>query len=104
MAVIATKKWILLCGIYIAVATPLCHAQDSGKLFDVTIPATEASPALAPMTTSNAVPGSTEIQPDKKVPDQLWYWRLLQGLALGIARNNTEKQNDGRPWPVTDSR
>jgi hypothetical protein len=99
MAERRTKLLILLSGIVIATATPLCHAQDSGKLFDVKIPRTEVLPAFVPEITTTAAPSPVRVKPDKELSETTWYWRILEGIAIGAARYNTEKQNAGRPNP-----
>jgi hypothetical protein len=90
---------ILLSVIVIATATSLCHAQDSGKLFDVKMPRTEVSPAFVPEITTTAVSSPARLKPEKELSETSWYWRILEGIAIGAARYNTEKQNAGRPNP-----
>lgn len=79
------KIWILLCGIFISTATQLCHAQDPGTSSEVKKPPAEAKPA-------------------RKTSETSWYWRLLEGLAIGTERYNTEKQSDGRHPPLGNAR
>jgi len=90
-------KFILICGIFIPSITSLGHAQDTGSLFDVKMPRSEASVAPFQNVTSAAVLGPAQVKPDRHVPEISWYWRILEWTAMGIAQFNTEKQNDGRP-------
>lgn len=101
MNVIRTNLLVALCGILICSATPLCHADERGPLFDVKIPQTETTPAFVPQIKETPDPKEKEpqFQPDKEESEKSWGWRFLQSLALSVARINTEKQNDGRPCP-----
>lgn len=85
-------------------ARPLCQAQEPGNLFDVKMPQAEVSPALVPKITNNPVPRPTDVKPVKKVSELPWYWCILGWFAINIARDNTEKQSDGRPHPPGNSR
>lgn len=93
------KQWILLCGLLVFTATPRCHAQEPVKLFDVKVPQAEVAPAVVPEVTKNPTPEAVEAKPAREATEQSWYWRLLEGIAIGAAKNNTEKQDDGRPQP-----
>ena len=99
-----TKILILLLGLLISTATPLCYAQDPGTLFEVKKPQAEVSPAFVPEITNTAVPVPAQVKPDKKAPGRSWLWRLFEGTLLGAARYNTDKQGDGRPQPAANSR
>jgi len=97
---------ILLLGILVSLTTPLCHAQEPAKLFDVKIPQKEVSPVLVPETANATGPRATQAKPAKDVPETSWFWRLLEGTAIGAAKYNTERQSEGRPpvntykaWP-----
>ena len=92
-----TKILILLCGIFVSIATPLCHAQEPGKLFDVKMPQAEASQILVPEITNSSAPIPAQVKPDKKASVHPWYVLILEWLAMDIARYNTDKQGDGRP-------
>ena len=102
MAESRIKMWPVLLGVVFIVAPPLCHARDTGKLFDVKIPPAEILPALVQKPANNPGPSPAVEQAGKDTSEHSWYWRLLEGLAFGLARVNTEKQNDGRPQPVTN--
>lgn len=95
---------ILLCGMLIATATPRCHAQEPGKLFEVKLPQAEASPALVPKVTNNPVQRPADVKPDKEVSEKSWYRLFLEGVAISAAQYNTEKEDDGRPHPPGNSR
>ncbi|OGU15994.1 MAG: hypothetical protein A2076_04980 [Geobacteraceae bacterium GWC2_53_11] len=97
MAERRTKILILLCGMLISVASTLCHAQETGKQFEVKMPQETVAPVLVP---EPAVPPDLITEPAKparEVPEKSWFWRLLEGTAIGAATYNTEKQSDGRP-------
>lgn len=104
MAAGRTKLWILLCGIAVSTATPLCHAQDAGMPSEVKKPQTAVSPALFPVTVNTPSPMPAQENPAKGASETSWYWRILGWLAMDIARYNTEKQSDGRPNPLGNSR
>jgi hypothetical protein len=91
-------KMILIGGIFMTSTTLLSHAQDTGRLFDVKIPRSEASPAPFQNVTTATTPGPSLQKPSKEILEISWYWRVLEWLAIGIAKTNTEKQDDGRPY------
>ena len=95
---------ILLCGILIATATPLCHAQDPVKLFDVKMPQAAVSSASIPGIANTTVTGPVEVKPANKVSELPWYLKIIGWFAMDIARYNTEKQSDGRPYPLNNPR
>lgn len=99
-----SKIWILLCGILVFTATSLCHAQDPGKLFDIKTPQAKISSSSILDITNTSPPRAAEAKPDKGFSEQPWYWRFLKWLAIDVARYNTEKQSDGRPLPLGNSR
>lgn len=99
-----TKFLILLCGMLISVATPLCHAQEAGKLFDVKMPKEAVSPVLVPEPAITPGLRMETAKPAKGVPEKSWFRRLLEGTAIGAATYNTEKESDGRPQPRINSR
>ncbi len=92
-----TRIWILLCGIAIFTAYPLCHAQDTETQSVVKRPQETVSPVLLPETINTPLPLTAEVKPAKSNSEVFWLWRLLEGLTMGAARYNTEKQSDGRP-------
>lgn len=92
-----SKLLILLCGIVISTVTPLCHAQDTGALPEANKPRIELSPTFLPKTISTPLPLTAEPKPSKEASELPWYWRLLEGITMGVARYNMEKQSDGRP-------
>lgn len=98
------KILILLCGMLIATATPLCHAQDTETQFEVKKPRAEVAPTLLPAITNIPPPIPVEVKPAKGASELPWYLRVLGWLAMDIARYNTEKQNDGRPQPSGNTR
>lgn len=87
----------LLCGIILSTATPLCHALDPGKLFDVKMPQAKISSASIPDISNTLTPRTVEAKPAKQISEQPWYWKFLGCFAMDVARYNTEKQTDGRP-------
>ncbi len=95
---------ILLCGVLFFIATPLCHAQDAGKLFEVKTLQAEVSSALTPAITSSAALGTAIEKPVKEVSERPWYWRFMEGIVMSAAKYNTEKQSDGRPLPQSNPR
>jgi hypothetical protein len=104
MSKIRSNKNILLCGIFLLVTTPLCHAQESARLFDVNIPQARMSSASAPNITQSLPSHTQQSKPDKGVAEKSWFRRFLEGIAIGTARYNTEKQDEGRPQPANNSR
>jgi hypothetical protein len=102
----AEKRTILmlLCGMVIATVTPLCHAQEPGTLLDVRTPQAEVSPVFVPEITNTPALRPAEVKPARIVSENSWYWRILQGILLGAAKYNTDKQSDGRPGPLGNFR
>lgn len=99
-----TRIWILLCGIAIFTAYPLCHAQDTETQSVVKRPQETVSPVLLPEIADISPPLPAEEKPVKKVIEASWYWRFLGWLAMDFARYNTEKQSDGRPQALGNFR
>lgn len=91
--------WFLLCGILIHATTPFSHAQESSKLLNVNILQAKMSSAAIPDFNKPSPSGAVQVTPYKH-----WFWRFLEGLAIGAAKYNTEKEGDGRPYPSTNSR
>jgi hypothetical protein len=96
--------WLLMFGMLIYSAFSLCHAQDSGKLFDVTLPQAKMSSAVIPDIISTSPPEAAQVMSEKDGPGKHWFWRFLEGIVLGAARYNTEKEGDGRPYPGINTR
>lgn len=104
MAMRRTGVLVLLCGILIFTATLSCRAQESVKLPEVKPSPTILSPLSVPEITNSAVTGPSQVKPDKKASERAWYWRFMEGIIMGTAKYNTDKQNDGRPQPPANSR
>lgn len=104
MARLRTKLLILLCGMFISTSTPLCHAQDSGKLPEVNEQSPAVASALLPKTINTHPPVPAQAKTDHEVSETPWYWRFLGMITIGLAKYNTEKQSDGRPRPLDNSR
>ncbi|MDD2852197.1 MAG: hypothetical protein PHY09_09920 [Desulfuromonadaceae bacterium] len=96
MAERRARTLILLFGILISVSS-LCHAQETGKLFDVKMPQEAVAPVLVPEPAITPNLSMEPAKPDRKVPEKSWFRRLLEGTAIGAATYNTEKHSDGRP-------
>jgi hypothetical protein len=98
------KISILLCGMLISAATPLCHAQEQAKLYDVKIQQKDVAPVLVPESAITPDLKTEPAKPAREVPKKSWFRRILEGTAIGAATYNTEKQSDGRPQPRINSR
>jgi hypothetical protein len=96
--------WFLLLGILVSVETPLCHAQEARKLYDVKIQQKDVAPVLVPEPAITPDLKTEPAKPAREVPEKSWFRRLLEGTAIGAATYNTEKQSDGRPQPRINSR
>jgi hypothetical protein len=46
------------------------------------------------------VPRPAPVKPATEVLEPSWFWQFLEGIAIGAATYNTEKQSDGRPSPL----
>jgi len=99
-----TKLLILLCGMFISTSTPLCHAQDNGKLPEGNEQSPAVASALLPKTINNHPPVPAQVKTDHEVSEKPWLWRFLEMITIGAAKYNTEKQSDGRPRPLDNSR
>lgn len=95
---------ILMCGMLLSSANPLCHALEPGKLFDLKAPQAQMSSAFVTKLTHSPPPSATEVSPDKARSERSWFWRFMEGIASGTAKYNTERQSDGRPQPVGNFR
>jgi len=85
---------VLTCGVF-----SLCHAQDPGKLLDVKTVQAQISSAVIPDITGTSPPEATQVTSGKDGRGKHWFWRFFEGIVLGAARYNTEKESDGRPYP-----
>lgn len=94
-----TRFTLLLSGVLICSALSLCHAQNSGKLCDVKTAQTNLSSATIPDLTGSSPPKATQAPSVKDGPGKHWFWRFLEGIVLGAAKYNTDKEGDGRPYP-----
>lgn len=76
----------------------MCQAQEIDKLLAVKTPLAEVA-TKASLADNSAAPlqGPVEAAKPDKQASQSWYWRLLNGIAMGLATYNTQEQNDGRP-------
>jgi len=87
--------WAMLCGVVMVAAAPVCHAEESTspgtQLPSVFLPAKPIQPAVDPWLET------VEKRPAKQVTETPWYWRFMEGMAIGAATYNTRKQSDGRP-------
>lgn len=99
-----TKQWILLCGVLICTATPLCQAQDAGMPSEAKKTQTVVAPALLPKVVSSPLQVPEPAVPVKKASEKSWFRRIMEGTAIGAAIYNTDRQSDGRPRPTSNSR
>lgn len=90
--------WMIV-GMVLYTVEPLVHAQDIGIVSTATAPRPEIMQEPATGDMSAPIPKPESLRPDKEELVQSWFWRLLQGMAIGAASYNTEKQSDGRPQP-----
>lgn len=91
-----TPRTALLLVSGLIVTAVVCNAQeavqaDNQKPAVVLVPATLAPPAVDPWLET------VEKRPAKQVAETPWYWRFMEGMAIGAATYNTRKQSDGRP-------
>lgn len=89
----------MIAGMALYRVEPLVHAQDIGIVSTATVPRPEKIQAPVTGDMAAPIPKPESLKPDKEVVEQSWFWRLLQGMAIGAATYNTEKQSDGRPQP-----
>lgn len=104
MSEIRSNKSILLWVMLLLMAAPLCHAQDSSRLLEVKIPQAALSSASVPNPAQGSHANTEQSKSDKGDAEKSWFWRFLEAIAIGTARYNTEKQDEGRPQPVNNSR
>jgi len=90
--------WVIV-GMALRTEEPLVHAQDIGIVSTATVPRPEIMQAPVTGDMAAPIPKPESFRPDKEVLVQSWFWRLLQGMVIGAATYNTEKQSDGRPQP-----
>lgn len=57
----------------------------------VLLPATLTDAAVDPLLET------VEKKPANELTEKPWFWRLLEGMAIGAATYTTQKQSDGRP-------
>lgn len=90
--------WMIV-GMAVYTVEPLVHAQDIGIVSAAATPRPEIMQAAAAGGMAAPITKPESLKPDKEVLVQSWFWRMLQGMAIGAASYNTEKQSDGRPQP-----
>ena len=87
--------WVLLFGVVVVAAASVCYAEESTspgtQLPSVFLPAKPIQPAVDPLLQT------VEKKPDRQFAEKSWAWRFLEGMAIGAATYNTQKQSDGRP-------
>lgn len=88
--------WMIV-GVTLSTVEPLVHARDIEIMSTATAPRPEIIQAPATGDMAAPIPKPDSVRADKEVVAQSWFWRLLQGMAIGAATYNTEKQSDGRP-------
>ncbi len=89
------RTTLLLVSGLIAIAVA-CNAQEplqseNPKPPIVLLPATLSQPAINPLLQT------VEKKSDRQLTEKPWAWRFLEGMAIGAATYNTQKQSDGRP-------
>jgi len=92
-----TTILLVLCLIAVAGA---CSAQEpllaeNPKPPVVLLPATLAEPVVDPLLQT------VEKKTDRQLAEKPWAWQFLEGMAIGAATYNTQKQSDGRPQTPT---
>jgi hypothetical protein len=93
---ITTHKIAMLLVLCLVAAAGACNAQEAVPAANpkppvVLVPATLAEPAVDPLLQN------VEKKTDRQLAERPWAWRFLEGMAIGAATYNTQKQSDGRP-------
>lgn len=99
-----TNILIMLCGVLIYSTTPLCHAQDAGMPSEAKKTQTVVAPALFPKVVNSPLQVPEPVKQVKKASEKSWFRRIMEGTVIGAAIYNTNRQNDGRPRPTSNSR
>ena len=93
---ITTRRTTVLLVFSLIAAAVVCNAQEAvlaekPKPPVVLVPATLAEPVVDPLLQT------VEKKTDRQLAEKPWAWRFLEGMAIGAANYNTQKQSDGRP-------
>lgn len=93
-----TAACLLWC-LFLAAAPSVCQAQDTPQ------PDSRKPLLLFPATLAKSEPDPLLRSPDKKESGRLaeksWILKFLEGVAIGAATHNTQRQNEGRPQTPT---
>jgi hypothetical protein len=97
---ITTRRTTVLLVFSLIAAAVVCNAQEAvlaekPKPLVVLVPATLAEPAVDPLLQT------VETKTGRELAEKPWFWRFLEGMAIGAATYNTQKQSDGRPQTPT---
>lgn len=93
---VTIRRTLVLLVFGLITAAGACNAQEAvlaenPKPPVVLVPATLAEPAVDPLLQA------VEKKTDRQLAEKPWAWRFLEGMAIGAATYNTQKQSDGRP-------
>lgn len=93
---VTMRRTALLLVLGLIVTAVFCNAQEPLQAENPTppvvlLPATLPQPAVDPLLER------VDKKPAKQVTETPWFWRFMEGIAIGAATHNTQKQSDGRP-------
>jgi len=93
---VTTRRTTVVLVFGLIAAAAVCNAQEPLQAENPTppvvlLPATLPQPAVDPLLET------VEKKPAKQVTETPWFWRFMEGMAIGAATYNTQKQSDGRP-------
>ena len=90
---------IMLCGLLIATVPCRCFSEEPAPVLNVKKTPTEAPPAF--LTDISKPLPATSVTPEKEESKKSWFRSLMEGMFIGAAQYNTDRQSDGRPKPQT---
>jgi len=94
MATTPRTAFLLVSGLIVTAV--FCNAQEAVQA-DNPKPPVVLMPTTLPQPTVDPRLETVEKKPAKQVTETPWYWRFMEGMAIGAATYNTRKQSDGRP-------
>ena len=97
---VTTRRTTVVLVFGLIAAAAACNAQEAVPVENpkppvVLVPATLAEPEVDPLLQA------VEKKKANELTEKPWCWRLLEGMAIGAATYNTQKQSDGRPQTPT---
>ncbi|MDK9716879.1 MAG: hypothetical protein OEL57_03105 [Trichlorobacter sp.] len=92
----STRKTTVLLVAGLIVTAVFCNAQEAVQT-EKPKPSVMLLPTTLPQPAGDPLLETVDKRPTRQVTETPWFWRFMEGMAIGAATYNTQKQSDGRP-------